>query len=164
MNKKSLKGFTLIELMIVVAVLGILSAIATPSYVEYVRKGKRADAKIELLRLAQMQESFFVQNLTYAKSLKTETDGSGLGLGTTATIDTEQGEYKIGIAALDSGGGTCTGLPADACTAYTLTATPVSGKSQATDSSCLGFTLNNVGQKGITVTGATTDAIRSCWK
>ena len=168
MNKKirnSVKGFTLIELMIAVAILGIISAIAVPSYVEYVRKGKRADAKVELLRIAQMQESYFVQNLSYAQNFKASTATlGGLGLGTTATIDTEQGEYKVGIAALDSGGGTCTGLPTDACTTYTLTATPVTGKSQANDASCLGFTLTNTGLKGITVTGASAATIRSCWK
>ncbi len=146
--------------MIVVAIVGIIAAIATPSYMSYVRKGKRADAKVELLRLAQMQESYFVQNLSYAKDLTTGTGGLGMG----ATVTSEQGEYTISISTQDNAGGACTGLAADACTAYTLTAAPVSGKSQANDAYCLGFTLNNVGQKGITVTGATADTIRTCWK
>ena len=74
------KGFTLIEVMIVVTIPGIVAAIATPSYIEYVRKGKRADAKVELFRLAQMQESYFVQNLSYAKDLTTGAGGLGLGV------------------------------------------------------------------------------------
>ena len=56
------KGFTLIELMIVVAIAGVIASIALPSYAEMMRKAKRSDAKVELLRIAQLQENFFVQN------------------------------------------------------------------------------------------------------
>ena len=66
MNKKNKQlGFTLIELMITVAILGILSSIAVPSYMTYVTKSKRTEAKTEILRLAQLQESHYIQNLTY---------------------------------------------------------------------------------------------------
>lgn len=59
-------GFTLVELMIVVAVLGILASIAYPSYVDYVRKGKRADGRAALTTLLQQQERYSTQNTTYA--------------------------------------------------------------------------------------------------
>ena len=58
-------GFTLIELMIVVAVIGILSAVAYPIYTDQVRKGKRAEARAGLANLLQQQERYFTQRNTY---------------------------------------------------------------------------------------------------
>lgn len=59
------KGFTLVELMIVVAIVGILAAIAYPSYQEYVARARRADAKTVLLEDAQFLERFYTQSGTY---------------------------------------------------------------------------------------------------
>lgn len=59
------RGFTLIELMIVVAVVAILAAIAYPSYQEYVRKSRRAQAKADLVELAQLAERYHTVNNTY---------------------------------------------------------------------------------------------------
>ena len=155
-NMKTVKGFTLIEVMIVVAILGIISAIAIPSYSEYVRKGKRADAKVELLRISQLQESYFVQNLSYAKDLTTGAGGLGLG----ATVKSEQEEYLITIASQDSGNGACDGTTADSCTSYTLTAAPLG--SQASDK-CGKFTVTNTGVKDVVDEYTSYDA-KKCWK
>lgn len=65
MVKKYQKGFTLIELMIVVAIVGILGAIAYPSYQDSVRKGRRAEARAALAELLQQQERYMTQNNTY---------------------------------------------------------------------------------------------------
>lgn len=59
-------GFTLIELMIVVVIVGILAAIAYPAYQNYVREARRAEAKSELLRQAQVQAKWRVTNISYA--------------------------------------------------------------------------------------------------
>lgn len=65
MNFKQ-KGFTLVELMIVVAVIGILAAIALPAYQDYVKRAKRADAKAALLEVQLAQEKYRANNALYA--------------------------------------------------------------------------------------------------
>lgn len=62
---KKVGGFTLIELMIVVAIVAILAAVAYPSYQEYIARSRRADAKTVLLENAQFLERFYTQNGTY---------------------------------------------------------------------------------------------------
>ncbi|MDV7393712.1 type IV pilin protein, partial [Arthrospira platensis SPKY1] len=64
-NRTMSVGFTLIEVMIVVAIIAILAAIAYPSYQEQVRKSRRADAKVSLLDAVQRQERFFTVNNQY---------------------------------------------------------------------------------------------------
>lgn len=65
LSHKSEAGFTLVELMIVVAIVGILAAIAYPSYIDSVRKGRRAEGRAAIANLLQQQERFFTQNNRY---------------------------------------------------------------------------------------------------
>ncbi|RVU83873.1 type IV pilin protein [Leucothrix sargassi] len=135
-NKK--KGFSLIELMITVAILGILSAITVPSYMEYVRKTKRTEAKAEILSAAQLQESYYVQNLSYAVA------ASDLGY-SSDTITTETDLYEVTVTGSPA---SCTGDSGTPCTGYTIQAVPKSSSSQASDKDCSGgFRLTNTGQK-----------------
>ncbi len=59
-------GFTLIELMIVVAIVGILAAIAYPSYIEHIKSGRRSEAKVALVDLASFMERYYTEKMTYA--------------------------------------------------------------------------------------------------
>ena len=152
LNKQA--GFTLIELMITVAIVAVLAAIAVPSYVEQVRKGKRTDAKVELLKLAQMQESYYTQNMSYAQNLGNGVGGLGLG----NNVKSEQDAYQITMTKLPN---TCNGTSTRACTGFTLTATAIGG--QASDTHCSRFTLSSTGKKG-TVAGASSTQIKKCWK
>ena len=79
------EGFTLVELMVVVAIIGILAGIAYPSYMDYVRKGNRAKAQGFLMDVAQRQQSYLIVHREYAQSLTQLgfTNGEGaLSLGT----------------------------------------------------------------------------------
>jgi len=135
---KNQKGFTLIEVMIVVVIVAILAAVAIPSYQDSVRKTRRADGKEALTRIAALQERFFFTNNRYGTF-------RDLGLSATAgydvQIDSQEGFYKIRL--VDCGATTC----------FQLQATPTGAQTQ--DTSCALFSLNQVGQKT-----ATSD---KCW-
>ena len=152
MKRKEQSGFTLMELMITVTIMGVLSAIVYPSYVKSVQKGKRADAKVELLHIAQLQESYFAQNMSYADNL--------IRLGLSAnTIDSKYNEYRITIA--DRMPSDCDGQSTSPCLSYRVDAIP-SG-SQIHDTECAKFTLSSSGKKGAGVS-ASPSQIRKCWK
>lgn len=116
-------GFTLIELMIVVAVVAILAAIAYPSYQEYLRKARRAQAKADLVELAQMAERHHTVNNSYA------TWGTAMPFESSPRTGTEH--YSL-EAATDAG-------------SFTLTATPTSA-SQASDR-CGVLEIDQTGRK-----------------
>ena len=118
-------GFSLIELMIVVAIIGLLAAIAVPAYRDHVLKSHRADAQTILLDLAARQERFIAQNNTYATAISADT---GLNLGRTTS---REGYYNLTVAANAS--------------SYLLTATATGG--QVADTDCLTITFSSTGVK-----------------
>jgi len=126
MRKVGQKGFTLIELMIVAAIIAILAAVAYPSYTSHLVKGNRAAAKAQMLDIANREQQFFLANRAYAD--KTTLESSGYSL--PAEVSAKYG-YTITV-----GSGT---VPT-----YLITFTPVSGSSQATDGA---LTLNSDGVK-----------------
>ena len=138
-----ISGVTLMELMIVMVIVGILAAIAYPSYRSTILKSSRADAKIAISQAVQELEKCFTRNNTYLQSLPTQpcsTSAALLGAGSTSP----GGKYLVT--------GAITAL------AYTISATPQLG--QADDTQCGTFTLDEKSVRG--KTGTLTAA--ECWK
>ncbi|HEY9210710.1 MAG TPA: type IV pilin protein [Methylotenera sp.] len=117
-------GFTLVELMVAIAIIGILASIAFPNYLEYVKKGRRAAAQSHLMDVAQRQQQYLLDARSYAADLST--------LNVTTPTDVSS-YYTITITVGD-------GAPPS----FTATATPVSGSAQATDPT---LTINSAGSK-----------------
>lgn len=140
--KKQQTGMTLIEILIVVAILGIISAIAIPSYQNYLQRAKRADAIDALMRAANRQEKWFLQNNSYSDDADPFNGDDG--------IDSAEELYIISASTTNGGMG------------YTLTAAINGGGGQAGDS-CDDFTLTHAGQRGING-GTDPDEIAACWK
>jgi type IV pilus assembly protein PilE len=134
-------GFTLIELMIVVAIVGILAAIAYPSYQQYTRRAARAQAEATMMNIMQNEERYFTSNNTYiasgANTFAEWSDPSG---------PSASSKYGITYAATGS-------LSTD----LKITATPQNGFA---DPDCGVLTLNNLGVKTATPPGT----VASCWK
>ena len=140
-------GVSLLELMIVVAIVGIVSAIAFPSYMEYVVNTKRTVATSTLLQVADRQQQFFMDNKQYTNDL------TDLGFAanplvladdsTVAAAGDEDAVYSISLSNI-------------AATTYTITAAPLHG--QATrDTDCASLTLNQSGARGSSAGGS------DCW-
>lgn len=139
-SSSSNAGFTLIELMIVVAIIGILAAIAYPNYTNYVKRSNREQLKTIMLENAQILERFFTEANAY------DTDAGGA---TPAIFNRSpkpnEGAQTYGIAVNSN------------ATSFTLTATPTGAM---TGDECGSFTLNQLGQKGLTGNSL---SIAECW-
>ncbi len=134
-------GFTLTELLIVIAIIAILASFGLPAYNEQVQKGRRADAKNAVMEIASLQERYY-SNFGYY--------GNANDLTNNATITSDGGHYNIAIAC----------IPTAACTAasrsqqYTITATP-----DANDNNCGTYTYDQSGV--VTITGS--KPVDYCW-
>ena len=140
------QGFSLIELMIAVAIIGILAAIAIPMYSDYVTRSRRADGQASLMQVAQELERCYTQFSSYnSDNCKLKND-SGVSIAVTSLLvsgkDSGEKFYKI-TGALES-------------TKFTLTATPQN--EQADDTDCSALTLTHLGEEG-----TTGDNPGSCW-
>lgn len=128
---QTIRGFTLIELMIVVAIVGILAAIAYPSYVEYIQRSRRNECQGQMMNMASVLERRYSTNQTYTgavPALSCPTDGGAATYTFAATAITAQ-DFTITA--------TPTTLQAgDDCGTLTLTNAGVRGASGGTTAAC----------------------------
>lgn len=138
MNREN--GFTLIELMIVVAIIGIVMAIALPSYRESVLRGQRAEAITALMEAQQFMERYYAANNRYS----TNADGTGVPAlpARLVNVPATGTHHVVSVVVTAS--------------TYTLTAT-----ASNEDDRCDSLTLNNTGQKGVAGVDVT---VAQCWR
>ncbi len=120
---KYMRGVTLLELMVVVVILGILTAIAYPSYTQFVERAKRTEARALLLRIAVDQERFYLQNNTFGDMADLQYDEPQI---------TDSEAYSVTITSNDASD-------------FSVTATYQLGGEEA--DKCLTFTLDGRGTK-----------------
>lgn len=137
-RSKTESGFTLVELVIVMAILAIIAAIVVPSYQKYVERARRVEGREMLQRIASAQERFYTNRNRYTNDMTTN---AGLNLATTTS---EGGYYAVTILVAADG------------QSYTLTATP---QGTQTEDKCANLTVNNVGARGY----SGDDTNGKCW-
>lgn len=150
---RRLRGFTLLEMLITLVVVGILSALVYPSFMNSIRKGRRSDAFAALNALQQAQERFRANKAGFATSITNAATATPPGLGMSDT--SSGGLYSMSVSDTSA-------------TDYVLVATAVSGKSQAADASCARLAVRvlsgsiTYGSAGSSGAIDYTDAAR-CW-
>ncbi|MFC1838806.1 type IV pilin protein [Thermodesulfobacteriota bacterium] len=112
LNKKNEKGFTLIELMIVIAIIGILAAIAIPQFSAYRTRSYNSAAQSDVRNIATAQEAYYVDNSTYAADVSGSLAGATYGYMQSGNVNTSAGAGSTGY--------TITGFHSSGDKTYTL--------------------------------------------
>lgn len=135
------KGFTFIELIITITIVGILALIAYPTYIDYMTRARRIEGQSALLDLANHLENYYAEHQTYQTAT----------INTLRDANTLENQYTLRI--LDASENT-----------YTLQATPIDIQAKA-DTRCQSLTFNSLGQKGVAVgpMGSPTGTAQQCW-
>ena len=142
------RGFSLTELLVVLAILGLLTAAAVPLWNRQVERARRMDATDALVRIAVLQERFYLENGRYAGAGELATAAPD-GLGVSGT---ERGYYRLGLQALDG----------DLAAGYEVSAAADPNGAQAKDEQCRVFRLDSTGRRAAEdAEGEDTSA--DCW-
>lgn len=142
-TKRNLTGFTLIELMIVVAIVAVLAAVAYPSYIQYIVRSNRAAAEGYMLEVTNLQQRYLLDARTYA--------GTMTALSATAPSNVSP-NYTIATAVV-------AGPPPG----FTVTATPIGGQ-LAKDTKCGVLVIDGTGAKSYQSTLTDTAGVSACWQ
>jgi type IV pilus assembly protein PilE len=152
-NPRFIRGFTLIELMITLVVVGILTALVYPSFLDSIRKGRRSDAYAAINAIQQAQERFRANNASFSSSITNAVDADPRGLAMAA--NSGNGLYALSLSNVSA-------------VNYTVLATAVAGKSQAKDTACLVIGARSVGGNVSLGSGAAAASMdwndaKRCW-
>lgn len=146
------KGFTLIEVMIVVTLIGILAGIAYPAYQDYVLKGRRAEGRTALLEFMHQQERYATQKGKYAL----------VNSGDTSSFSTVAGMYKLKAVKCDGTGATATeSCPGPSAEGAERTCIKLVAEPQRSDPKVNNLILCSTGKK--TCDGTSKDDKKVCW-
>ncbi|MBS0578664.1 MAG: prepilin-type N-terminal cleavage/methylation domain-containing protein [Proteobacteria bacterium] len=151
------RGFTLVELMIVVVIASILLSVAVPSYITSMRKSRRSDAKTALLDLAGREERYLSTNP--AGYSNTPADLGLAGIGVANPIGTSQYYYISAICVTAAGAASACPPSTLSGPSFLITVLPMAGTTQAGDTQCTSFSVDSGGRQFSTGTLATAQ----CW-
>jgi type IV pilus assembly protein PilE len=146
-NRKKTHGFTLIELMVVVAIIALLAVFAMPAYQRYGERARRVDGKELLMRVAAAQERYYTNFNRYAVNPLTAATSLGL-----SSLTSERGYYTISSANGATGN----------TQSYVLTVTPVTTGAQKADK-CGALGISNTGVKTPVATAMPQNSNGACW-
>ena len=146
-RKFRLRGFTLVELMVVVLITAVLASIAVPIYKQQVRKSRRTDAKTAVLDLASREERMFSTRNSYNPNPATL--ATDLGYGSLPTV-VGSGYYQLNVTAT--------------ATTFVVQATPITADQQG-DTQCQLFQVDNLGRQSANsaADGSGSDTTSTCW-
>ena len=137
------RGFTLLELLIVLALIGAIAAFALPAYRRHVLRINRAEAMTALLQLQSAEEAYYLRHDTYTASVEAAPP-AGLGISAISTSN----KYALSVALAGDG------------QSYIATATPTQSGGQSADLECLAFSIDARGRRAVSGAAGT----RRCWK
>lgn len=157
--RRAARGFTLVEMLIVIVIAGIFAAIAIPNYTNYVTRSKRSGAKTVLLDAANALERNYTTNGCYNRTTVADCQAQAGAAPAVPAVAPAEGKASYAVAVDFTG--SATGQT------YTLTATPCgtagtcpAGSDAFTDAECGNLTLTQAGVRGITGTGT----VAACWQ